>query len=316
MRIAILSDIHGNLEAYKQVLKSISKENIDKTIHLGDYFGEFSKPNEVFDLLMDEDKTLMVSGNKERYLLEDHFREENHAEYDHFQMLYWNFKTLKEEYLEFMTLLPEVIHTTLEDKTFLITHDGQDMIKSVVLKAFNSRNHAYLMPKTHKSYLNYVATTIRRSPSLRQELSCMTADVILFGHSHVQWHCFMDGKLLINPGSVGLPLDGKVGACYTILDIQGDQMQVEEKFIKYPIKRTISSLRNSTMYDLSQFWSKIGIEQLKTGRDVISFFFKHVSILKEDFPESSHWPIGNDLFHHAVDTWPEARKKLIPYKEG
>ena len=55
MRRAIISDIHGNLEALKSVLDDISSQNIDEFYCLGDIIGYGPNPCECSDLVMDFD---------------------------------------------------------------------------------------------------------------------------------------------------------------------------------------------------------------------------------------------------------------------
>ena len=51
MRIAIISDIHGNLDAFEQVLADIDHSGIDEIISLGDNIGYGPEPDEVVELI-------------------------------------------------------------------------------------------------------------------------------------------------------------------------------------------------------------------------------------------------------------------------
>ncbi|MFH1625277.1 MAG: metallophosphoesterase family protein [Pseudomonadota bacterium] len=62
MRWAILSDIHGNLEAFRAVLDFLSTDHIDRVIFLGDIVGYGANPNECTDLLKDS-ADIIVAGN-------------------------------------------------------------------------------------------------------------------------------------------------------------------------------------------------------------------------------------------------------------
>ena len=62
MKWAVLSDIHGNLEAFNAVLDCLSKESIDRVAFLGDVVGYGANPNECIDLLKDI-ADIMVAGN-------------------------------------------------------------------------------------------------------------------------------------------------------------------------------------------------------------------------------------------------------------
>ncbi len=54
MRIAVISDIHGNLYALREVLEDIDNQNIDSIICLGDLVGYGPHPNEVIALIKEE----------------------------------------------------------------------------------------------------------------------------------------------------------------------------------------------------------------------------------------------------------------------
>jgi len=76
MKIAILSDIHGNDTALKAVLMEIDKLGVDKILFLGDYVGYYYTPDIIFDLIKDYDKEL-IKGNHELLLeqaLDNHER--------------------------------------------------------------------------------------------------------------------------------------------------------------------------------------------------------------------------------------------------
>ena len=64
MRLAIISDIHGNFEAFKSVLESIEQQNVDDIISLGDNIGYGPEPEAVVDLLRQRQIT-SIKGNHE-----------------------------------------------------------------------------------------------------------------------------------------------------------------------------------------------------------------------------------------------------------
>ena len=66
-KIAIISDIHGNLEALKSVLIDIKKENINNIYCLGDIIGKGMHPNECFGMISDNTKVI-VRGNFEKWI--------------------------------------------------------------------------------------------------------------------------------------------------------------------------------------------------------------------------------------------------------
>ena len=64
MKLAIFTDIHGNLEALKTIINDIKSKNVDEIICLGDTIGLGSESKECLDLII-ENNIKMVLGNHE-----------------------------------------------------------------------------------------------------------------------------------------------------------------------------------------------------------------------------------------------------------
>lgn len=67
MKIAVLSDVHGNLKALKTVIKQIKEKNADLTVFLGDVFQRGNEESECLDLLKDNG-IICLKGNCELYV--------------------------------------------------------------------------------------------------------------------------------------------------------------------------------------------------------------------------------------------------------
>ena len=68
-KIAIISDIHGNILALKAVVEDINRRNIDRVINLGDHISGPLWPKETIEYLMLQD-WIQIKGNHDRQLLE------------------------------------------------------------------------------------------------------------------------------------------------------------------------------------------------------------------------------------------------------
>ena len=64
------------------------------------------------------------------------------------------------------------------------------------------------------------------------------ADIVCVGHSHMQFNLQVDGTVVLNPGSVGLPRDGDPRAAYAIID----DNRIELKRVAYPVEETIERI--------------------------------------------------------------------------
>ena len=71
MKIAIISDIHGNLEALKSTLQDIEKRNIDKIICLGDIIAKGIHPKECIKLIK-EKCDIVIQGNTDEYFSKEY----------------------------------------------------------------------------------------------------------------------------------------------------------------------------------------------------------------------------------------------------
>jgi len=78
-----------------------------------------------------------------------------------------------------------------------------------------------------------------------RRLEQIEADIVCVGHTHMPFTLEVGNKLVVNPGSVGLPRDGNPRASYAVLEGR----KVELKRIDYPIETTINVIKASTLPD-------------------------------------------------------------------
>ena len=71
-----------------------------------------------------------------------------------------------------------------------------------------------------------------------RRLQNVQADIVCVGHSHMQFNLHVDGTVVLNPGSVGLPRDGDPRAAYAIID----DYRIELKRVPYPVEQTIARI--------------------------------------------------------------------------
>jgi putative phosphoesterase len=76
-----------------------------------------------------------------------------------------------------------------------------------------------------------------------RRLEGVAADVVCVGHTHYQFVFNINGTLVVNPGSVGLPRDGDPRAAYAV--IEGDQ--VDMKRVEYPVEEAVRSVESSPL---------------------------------------------------------------------
>ena len=310
MKYAVLADIHGNSHALMAVLEDISKEYVDGYLCVGDYFGDFPYPNEVTDTIKSLKESHIISVNKEGYLVDLHASNRTEWVYDQFNALYWNYNELRDDNMDFLLNLPDKKLIEVEgERKVLLLHSITSIFEGTNLDLLTSSRYAKRMeeaPFTNKDYSEYIKNLLSDDIKLQEELEKIDADIIVFGHSHVQWHVAINDKLLINAGSCGLPLDYRSSAAYTILDIKEDSVFVEERRVQYDKCSLIEECKKSGLYEYAKYWCDITIDELTSARDDISFFFEHAWEIARKH-QNEKWPLDNSIWEEAGKSWFEGR---------
>jgi predicted phosphodiesterase len=178
MRLAIISDIHGNLRALEAVLADIAHRSPDAIVNLGDCVTSPLWPRETFDLL-DTLALPTVRGNHDRVLAKPRDAADTPSvEFSH--------DALSERQRLALGALPPSV-------------DVADGVLAV--HGTPTSDVAYLLEAKVGARLTLVT-----ADTLAERLGDVQAELVLCGHSHHQ-HIAADrrGRLVLNPGSVGCP---------------------------------------------------------------------------------------------------------------
>jgi putative phosphoesterase len=177
MRIAALSDIHGNLAALDAVLADIEGRRVDHIVNLGDILSGGLFPRETADRLMALSLPT-IRGNHERQVLNDD--PEQMSLSDRHALV-----TLRADQIEWIEKLPQTLRLSND---VLLVHGTPDSDLTYYLETLTCDG---LRAATSSEVLERTGATDAR--------------LILCGHSHIQRTVQLDdGRLIVNPGSVGL----------------------------------------------------------------------------------------------------------------
>lgn len=215
MKIAVISDIHGNLEALKAVMDDIEKENCEKIFVLGDYAMAGPEPSLVIDWFFKKQldpNFKMIQGNTDLML----------ADYD--EELYENLKNkapimaeaLKDDaqnlnpiQKDFLKNLPIQIEVEEGGVRFLLVHGSP------------RRNNEDILPDTPLK-------------EVENMLENVTANVVLCGHTHLPCGFQTSKKqTVVNVGSVGRPFTENPKSCYLKITVENGKCVFEHKFVDY-----------------------------------------------------------------------------------
>jgi len=156
MKILILSDIHGNIEALNEVFNSVN--NIDMIFWLGDYITDVPMSHEVLSFIKEklkQYKSYIIKGNREEYIIHyDNTKDENWSLENNTANLLLTYNSLTKEDLEFIKSLKEKEELTLFGYKILLTHklledDNYDIIffgHNHIGEYKNVKNTKYINP--------------------------------------------------------------------------------------------------------------------------------------------------------------------------
>ncbi len=193
-----MSDIHGNLEYLKAVLKDIEDQKADKIFICGDLALMGRKPQETLDIIIEFSKQKNVSivrGNCDEMIITAAARGE---------------KILRPDQVDFLVKLPQQRTEKIGKLKLLLVHGSPRQINEYI--------YPYLSEQT-----------------VKEIISGVVEDVIFCGHTHIPNVHKVGDKTIINAGSVGRPHDQNPYPCYAIMDysdLSTKNFTITHRFIK------------------------------------------------------------------------------------
>jgi predicted phosphodiesterase len=210
VRVALLADVHGNAPALEAVLAEVERERPDRIVFLGDLtWGSF--PAETLALVRPlGERAVFIRGNADRMLV---------ASYD-------DRGGDSSERVRWM-----VEQHTREDRDFLA---GFVDAASLVVDGLGAVRFCHGSPRSDEE----LVTEATPDDRMAELLAGVEEDVLVTAHTHVQHDRRVMGKRAVNPGSVGLPYEGKPGAYWAVLG-----PDVEFRRTPYDLEEHIARMR-------------------------------------------------------------------------
>ena len=213
MRVAVVSDLHGNRPALEAVLADCPP--VDGWCCAGDVVGYGPHPGFCVEA-MREREVPTVLGNHDRAVVTDTDFSFNSRAHD--GVVYAR-RELTDDQRRWLNGLP----------TARAAFDG----RIAVVHGHPEDPDRYVYPALFSG--DDVAAARREVPGAEE------CAVLVCGHTHVQGHERFDEGVVLNPGSVGQPRDGDSRAAYAILDLE--TLAVEERRVEYDVDAMVDAVR-------------------------------------------------------------------------
>jgi putative phosphoesterase len=219
MRIAVVSDIHGNLSAFESVLEDIRQVSPDLVLHGGDLSDGGSSPNEIVDYIRDLGWQ-GVLGNTDEMLVRPDSLEE-FASQSSAPSTLW-----------------DAVRQIASATRLRLGHERLAWLRELP----RARTHANLALVHATPASCWKAPPANASDAeLEATFGPLGLPIVVFGHTHCPAiRRLSSPKLLINTGSVGLPFDGDPRASYLLL--AGDHPSIRR--IEYDLQKELKLLAN------------------------------------------------------------------------
>jgi putative phosphoesterase len=211
-RVAVITDIHGNLAALESSLERIEELGIEQIYCGGDLIGYGPRPNEVCALL--EDRGIpTIYGNYDYAIARDledcgcayvtqHDRELGQQSVD------WTLAHTDQRSKDYMRDLPFDLHFAVGETHVHLVHGSPRKVNEYLFEDKPARLYERLA-------------------------AAEEADVLVFGHTHKPWVHEYAGVLFVNCGSVGKPKDGDPRGAFAVLEADGSGIRVRIERVEY-----------------------------------------------------------------------------------
>lgn len=227
MKVAVLSDIHGNFQALESVMEDVKANNCEQVFCLGDLAMAGPQPRMVIDYVRKQNNWTVIQGNTDK-MISDFSPEILQNVKNNFPVmanaLADDVIFIEEDKKDYLRNLPAQKELTLEGVKVLLVHGSP------------RRNNEDILPDMPLKVIE-------------EMFEGTDADLIFCGHTHVPAGYQTNKKqTVVNVGSVGRPMTDEPKACYVIADFQDGGFSIEHRFIDYD-RQTAADIMSARNFD-------------------------------------------------------------------
>lgn len=223
MKLAVLSDIHGNFRALEAVLQDAKGLGVDHILFLGDLVFMGLDPQPCFDLLLSYKPLVTIKGNTDAQIEGVKAIKPNDEE----EKLWRKFVRytdirLKPETKTTIKSWPIVQRGEIGEDPFIFCHGSPYSFDEAITEDIDPKSELY------------------------RKLMAEDASVILCGHTHIPADFMLGDKRIINPGAVGYSFDEDVRASYAFMDIHSNRINAIIRRVEYDRELYMNEVKHAT----------------------------------------------------------------------
>lgn len=190
-RIAIISDVHGNITALDTVLLDIKKRGIDKIFCLGDSIVKCAHPDLVIDKLKECCEVILI-GNSDFSICRPEVKDRH----------FWSRDKIGEDRANFIFNLPICHEFFMSGHLVRMFHASPFDLDSIYNPMFKNKGTSFKGKE-----LDFPDELFYNTPFIGKTKDDPIPDIVCFGHIHTPCIVRFKNKTILNPGSVGIPVE-------------------------------------------------------------------------------------------------------------
>ncbi|NDJ53176.1 MAG: metallophosphoesterase family protein [Chloroflexi bacterium] len=282
MRVALISDIHGNLPALASVLADLSQRRVDRIIVAGDLVGHGPFPNEVVRTIRTIDpQPVVIKGNTDQRALDLEAGRLAHHWYTarQFAAARWTNQQLDASSLAYLASLPDQLVSSFDDADPIrVVHGSPRAIDDIIR-----------LP--------------RDDQKLIEILEEVGENVLACAHTHRPFSVRLGEKLVVNGGALLATHNGDWRATYATLEWRHDRWNAEHHAVPYDLERLRQAYEARGLFAADPHFGRAVWLSIESGIDMLGPFIRHALELAHQIGYKTEETIPDHVYEEAGISW-------------
>ncbi len=294
MRLAILADIHGNLPALDAVLADARAHSAEGFVVAGDLLVGGPFPVETLDRLRSL-KAWIIRGNTETYFTnyDTGAAPEEWQTCAQWAALRWSHARLDRDALDYLAALPDTREVALPGVTpICVVHGSPRGLSEGILPGDDA-----------DAARKFAQARVDAPLTARDALAQIAAPTLVCGHTHIAWQQRHNGQLALNPGAVGGPIDGVLGAEYALLTWEAGRWTADLRIVDYDIDALFSAYRDRGMLASGGAMVRALMHSIETGQNHAWYLVLHAFDLAAQAGIQHNGVVPDEIWERAAATF-------------